>query len=113
MLPDRRSSARGRSMPASCASPSLSPEDVALTRKLVEASELMDVQDGLGRLPRSVDGITFDSQTEARRHTVLRNREAAGLVLDLTLQPSFELQEAFTDGSGKRHRAITYAVDFA
>ena len=84
---------------------------VARTRKLVEAGELMDVQDALGRLLWTVDGIAFDSQTEARRYTVLRNREAAGLVLDLVLQPSFELQEAFTDGGRRRYRAITSTAD--
>jgi hypothetical protein len=75
--------------------------------------EIAGAQDAIVKLPRTLDGITFDSQAEATRYTVLRNREAAGLNSDLILEPSFELQEAFVDGAGKRHRAITYTADFA
>jgi hypothetical protein len=70
-------------------------------------------QDTVGKLLRTVDGIEFDSQAEATRYTVLHDREAAGLITDLALKPAFELQEAFTDGTGKRRRAITYTADFA
>lgn len=70
-------------------------------------------RDALGRLLRTVDGIEFDSQAEATRYTVLRNREAAEEIQDLKLQPSWVLQEAFVDGAGVRRRAITYTADFA
>lgn len=36
----------------------------------------------------------------------------AGEITDLILQPSFELQEKFTDRTGKRHRSIKYVADF-
>lgn len=59
-----------------------------------------------------VEGITFESKAEATRYQELRLREYAGEIRDLKLQPAFELQPAFKDGSGIRHRAITYKADF-
>lgn len=59
-----------------------------------------------------MDGITFASLAEARRYEVLQQRQAAGVIADLTRQPRFVLQRAFVDATGNRHSAITYTADF-
>ena len=56
--------------------------------------------------------IKFDSQKEARRYDTLAAMERAGKIKDLRLQVDFTLQEAFTDRSGHRVRAIRYKADF-
>ncbi|CAB4130397.1 Protein of unknown function DUF1064 [uncultured Caudovirales phage] len=38
-----------------------------------------------------VDGIRFDSRAEARQYGVLKMREKIGEILDLELQPSYDL----------------------
>jgi hypothetical protein len=62
--------------------------------------------------PTEVDGIKFASKAEANRYVELKQLERAGQIHGLTLQPSYRLQDAFTDGSGRRHRAIDYVADF-
>lgn len=42
------------------------------------------------------DGIKFDSQGEANRYAVLKQREKQGIIWDLKLQPQFELNEGGT-----------------
>lgn len=59
-----------------------------------------------------VDGVRFVSKAEARRYSELRLLEKAGAIQNLELQPSFLLQEAFTDAAGAKHRAIHYVADF-
>ena len=59
-----------------------------------------------------VDGYTFDSIAEARRYEQLCLMENAGAISDLRLQPRYELQKAFTDNDGVKHRAIVYVSDF-
>lgn len=66
-----------------------------------------------GAKKAAVDGLVFDSKGEARRYRELKLLEEAGHISDLKLQPHFELQPAFTDSAGKRHRAIHYVGDFA
>jgi hypothetical protein len=61
----------------------------------------------------TIDGYEFDSLAEARRYEQLKLMEQAGAISDLRLQPKYELQRGFTDGSGVKHRAITYVADFA
>ncbi|MBP1312302.1 ABC-type sulfate transport system substrate-binding protein [Paenibacillus sp. 1182] len=58
-----------------------------------------------------VDGIEFDSMTEAKRYAELVILERGGLISELTLQPKFTLLEPFTK-HGKKRRAITYKADF-
>ncbi len=58
------------------------------------------------------DGYTFDSIAEARRYEELKLMEQAGAISDLQLQPRYELQKAFTDNDGVKHRAIVYVADF-
>lgn len=60
-----------------------------------------------------VAGLRFDSKAEARRYSELVLLEAAGAITGLEVHPRFELQPAFTDGSGKRWAVITYEADFS
>ena len=62
--------------------------------------------------PTDIDGIRFDSKREAQRYQELQMLAAAGEIHALQLQPRFELQPAFEDSQGKRHRAIHYVADF-
>ena len=56
--------------------------------------------------------LHFDSQKEARRYDELAALERAGRIRDLRMQVDFTLQEAYTDGEGRRVRAIRYRADF-
>ena len=56
--------------------------------------------------------LHFDSQKEARRYDELAALERAGTIRDLRMQVDFTLQEAYTDGEGRRVRAIRYRADF-
>ena len=56
--------------------------------------------------------LRFDSQKEARRYDELAALEQAGKIRDLRMQVDFTLQEAYTDGEGRRVRAIRYRADF-
>lgn len=58
-----------------------------------------------------IDGIEFDSKKEGLRYKELRLLERAGLITDLKMQTSFELQPSFKK-NGKTIRAITYKSDF-
>lgn len=55
---------------------------------------------------------TFDSKKEAERFVFLKSRLDRGEIEKLALQVPFELQPAFTDAEGHKHRAITYIADF-
>ena len=57
--------------------------------------------------------LRFDSQKEARRYDELAALERAGEIRELRMQVDFTLQEAYTDGEGRRVRAIRYRADFA
>ncbi len=61
---------------------------------------------------RTVDGVRFDSKAEARRYGELKLLCAQGYIAGLRIHPRYELQAAFTDGRGKRHRGIFYEADF-
>lgn len=56
--------------------------------------------------------LRFDSQKEARRYDELAKLERAGKIRELRMQVDFTLQEAYTDGEGRRVRAIRYRADF-
>lgn len=58
-----------------------------------------------------IDGIEFQSHKEGNRYSQLKILEKAGLIKDLELQKTFELQEGFKL-NGKSHRKITYIADF-
>lgn len=58
-----------------------------------------------------VDGITFDSQKEAKRYLELKLLLKTGEISELKLQPIYLLQDKFRlDGKGIR--AIKYIADF-
>jgi len=59
-----------------------------------------------------VDGITFDSKAEARRYGELKLLERAGLISKLKLQPKYVLIPAYTNGNGRKIRAMHYIADF-
>ena len=59
----------------------------------------------------TVDCIRFDSKHEALYYELLKEKKAAGLILNFELQPQYELQPSFKR-DGKTVRAITYTADF-
>lgn len=58
------------------------------------------------------DGITFDSESEGKRYRQLKVLERVGEIKNLTLQPSYLLQEGFQGNNGKNYRPIYYRGDF-
>lgn len=60
---------------------------------------------------KEVDGIIFDSTMEADYYEHLKAEQAAGRVLEFTLQPEFILLESFKK-NGKTIRGIKYISDF-
>lgn len=74
---------------------------------------------------KTVDGLLFDSQLEARRYAVLKLWVKAGLITDLTTQHEdqgkgeekqrnhwWNLSQTYTNGKGKSIRAQFYVDDF-
>lgn len=59
-----------------------------------------------------IDGITFDSKTEAEYYEYLKSLERNKKIYRLRCHPVFILQEAF-EQDGKKYRAIKYIADFA
>ena len=53
----------------------------------------------------------YDSVKEYERYKELVLLQKAGAISELRRQVPFELQAAFTDASGKRHRKIVYTAD--
>lgn len=59
------------------------------------------------------DGMTFDSEREARRYAELRLLERRGVIHDLECQVAFELIPAQKDKAGKTvERKCSYIADF-
>ena len=58
-----------------------------------------------------IDGIKFDSKSEAKRYQVLKILVDQGEITKLQLQPRFLLQESFKK-NGKTFRKIEYIADF-
>jgi hypothetical protein len=58
-----------------------------------------------------IDGITFDSKSEASYYSQLKLLQRAGEVKDIILQPRFTLLESFKK-NGKKFRGIEYVADF-
>ena len=59
-----------------------------------------------------VDGIKFDSKLEARRYQDLVLLQDAGQIRELTIHPTFNLLQPFTDEQGRKHRRVDYEADF-
>lgn len=62
--------------------------------------------------PRTGETIKFDSNKEMKFFFELLAREKAGEVFKIERQVEFEIQPAFTDATGKKHRPIKYVADF-
>ena len=56
-------------------------------------------------------GITFDSKREFEYYLILKDKEKRGLVFNIKRQVPLEIQPAFTDKTGVKHRAIVYKAD--
>lgn len=59
-----------------------------------------------------LDGIKFDSRKEADRYLDLKLLNKLGLIKELELQKTFELQPKYVNNKGEHIRAITYKCDF-
>lgn len=57
-------------------------------------------------------GLTFDSKKEFEYYLILKDKEKRELVFNIKRQVPLEIQPAFTDKSGVKHRAIIYKADF-
>ena len=57
-------------------------------------------------------GLTFDSKKEFEYYLILKDKEKRGLVFKIKRQVPLEIQPAFTDKTGVKHRAIIYKADF-
>ena len=60
--------------------------------RLSKRSKYKVDQSESGKAKRTVDGILFASQREAKRYLVLRGMERSGKIADLTLQTRFPLE---------------------
>jgi hypothetical protein len=60
----------------------------------------------------NVDGIMFDSKTEARRYCELKIQERTGVISGLELQKRYELIPKQRLSSGMCERACHYVADF-
>jgi hypothetical protein len=71
-----------------------------------------------GAKKTEVDGITFPSKKQADRYSELKLLEKAGEIHSLKTDEThkkeltFELQQPFTDITGKKWRGIYYIADF-
>jgi len=61
---------------------------------------------------KTVDGITFDSITEANRYDYLKILQRAREIQSFKHHVKYVLQEAFTNSQGVHRAAITYTPDF-
>lgn len=59
-----------------------------------------------------IDGFKFDSKDEAQYYMKLKKDMEKGEIINIELQPRFELQPKFSK-YGKNYKAITYTPDFA
>lgn len=59
-----------------------------------------------------VDGVIFDSKSEANYYKLLKQKQEKRLITDLKLQPVFVLQNSYKL-NGKTVKAITYKADFS
>ena len=57
-------------------------------------------------------GETFDSKREFEYFLLLKDKEKRGLVFNIRRQVPIEIQPAFTDKTGQKHKAIIYKADF-
>ena len=62
----------------------------------------------------TVDGITFDSEKEAKRYIELKQMQDDGVISDLRLQPEYKLLPKQVDETGRcLERSLSYRADFS
>lgn len=88
----------------------IAAEDAALVQKELTAAAS---RSKYGNQKDNREGISFDSKKEARRYDELMLLLRAGDIRKLRLQVDFTLQDAYTEPTGERVRAIRYRADFA
>ena len=59
-----------------------------------------------------VDGVTFDSDGEARAGSLLMLWEKAGAISNLERQPRYTLMDGYTDATERKVRSMQYVPDF-
>lgn len=64
-----------------------------------------------GAKKTTIDGHTFDSKREAQYYNDLKLLQRVGVVVEVKLQPKFELQPGFKH-RGRKILPITYTADF-
>lgn len=62
-------------------------------------------------IKKEIDGIVFDSKTEAKFYEYLKDLKSQGKIIEFSLQPKFTLIEPFVN-CNKRYKAMTYKLDF-
>lgn len=60
----------------------------------------------------TVDGVTFDSKSEAKRYSELKILERTGVISGLELQKRYELIPKQRLSSGQCERSCVYVADF-
>lgn len=60
----------------------------------------------------TIDGHTFPSKREAEYYLVYKDMLKRGEIVDLQLQPRFELIPAYKNSAGKKVRPCHYTADF-
>jgi hypothetical protein len=86
-----------------------------MTRLTIEQAKRLGIYPGESKYKSRktiVDGITFDSQKEARKYAELKLLKQAGEILDYELQPQYELQPGYRDSQRNWVRPIIYRADF-
>jgi hypothetical protein len=78
----------------------------------VEAYRKLKKAPKYGNRKAECDGHVFDSQAEVKRYKELLLLNESGAIEDLEVHPRYELQPAFRDKRGRKHRAIVYFADF-
>lgn len=62
--------------------------------------------------PEKKETLVFDSNKELEYYLILKDREKKKEIFQFRRQVPLTVQEAFTDKTGKKHRAIIYKADF-
>ncbi len=84
---------------------------ITLTPKQAKRLGLQVKTEKYHREKAALDGIMFDSTKERDYYAELKMLQKAGEVVNIELQPKFELQPGF-ERNGKKERAIIYRADF-
>ncbi|WP_196606785.1 DUF1064 domain-containing protein [Pectinatus frisingensis] len=84
---------------------------ITLTPKQAKRLGLQVKTEKYHREKAALDGILFDSKKERDYYARLLLLKRAGEIVNIELQPKFELQPGF-ERNGKKEQAIIYRADF-